>query len=195
VRFPLSELERHRKQKRMGNSLESNSMEAYMTARFDNQQEVLSISHPPPSTNIIYSNEGDTRPKMASGLNCNLDIGPILIVEDDLECLKLVSKMAICLGHQPTMALNGKDALDHLYRANFGLVITDYSMPIVDGCQLAYQIKEQHFGTRIIMMTGGWAGDVDDLVGAGVVDGLLLKPFSLHALKEKIEMVCQANNH
>ena len=62
----------------------------------------------------------------------------------------------------------------------------------IDGYQLADQIKEKHFGTKVIIMTGHSEGDVADLLdGSGIVDGLLVKPFNLKALKEKIEIAIQ----
>ena len=66
-------------------------------------------------------------------------------------------------------------------------MITDYDMPFMDGYQLADQIKEKHFGTRVIIMTGHCGQDVTDMLdGSGIVDGLLLKPFNLKTMKEKI---------
>jgi hypothetical protein len=40
-------------------------------------------------------------------------------------------------------------------------------------------------------MTGHCEREVTDLLdGSGIVDGVLLKPFSLEAMKEKIQLVC-----
>jgi len=127
----------------------------------------------------------------ADGLTLDSDASRILIVDDDPVVLKLVSKMAVRLGYQPTVAEDGVDALYHLTRTHFDLVLTDYDMPFIDGYQLADQIKEKHFGTKVIIMTGHCERDVEDLLdGSGIVDGLLLKPFSLETMKEKLERVC-----
>jgi CheY-like chemotaxis protein len=100
--------------------------------------------------------------------------------------------MATCLGYRPTLAEDGVDALYYLTKGHYDLVITDYDMPFIDGYQLADQIKEKHFGTKVIIMTGHSESDIADLLdGSGIVDGLLLKPFNLEALKEKIEMAIQ----
>jgi CheY-like chemotaxis protein len=126
------------------------------------------------------------------GLRLDSDASRILIVDDNPDILKLVSTMAVRLGYHPTTAEDGVDALYHLTRNRYDLVLTDYEMHFIDGYQLADQIKERHFGTKVIIMTGHCEKDVADLLGgSGIVDGLLLKPFSLEALKEKIEMAIQ----
>ena len=158
------------------------------------QNDSLPKSPIPFSANTICSNVAETSSVKAYGTTGNIGSRHILVVDDDIRLLELVSKMVSCIGDQPTMAFNGADALDHLSCANYDLVITDYEMPIIDGGQLADQIKKLYIGTRIIMMTGHLEGDVEDLLGARVVDGLLLKPFSLKTLQEKIKMVCQLHD-
>ncbi len=113
-------------------------------------------------------------------------------MDDDPVILKLVARMAVNLGYRPTIAEDGVDALYYLTKEHYDLVITDYDMPFIDGYQLADQIKEKHFGTRVIIMTGHCEKEIEDLLdGSGIVDGLLLKPFNLKSLKEKIEMAIQ----
>lgn len=128
----------------------------------------------------------------ADGLRLDSDASRILIVDDNSDILKLVSKMVARLGYHPIVAEDGADALSYLTKTHCDLVITDYDMPFIDGYQLADQIKERHFGTKVIIMTGHCERDVADLLdGSGIVDGLLLKPFNLKSLKEKIEMAIQ----
>ncbi len=112
----------------------------------------------------------------------------ILVVDDDPIVLELVAKMIKRLGHHPTAAEDAMDALFHLAEAHYHLVITDYKMPFMNGYQLAARIKAQHFGTRIIVMSGHCEEEVANwLNGSGSADGFLCKPFDLNSLKEKIE--------
>ena len=144
----------------------------------------------PASPAAFHPSLGDHPELSTDGLTLDSDASRILIVDDDPVVLKLVSKMAARLGYQPTVAEDGVDALYHLTRTHYDLVLTDYDMPFIDGYQLADQIKEKHFGTRVIVMTGTCEPDVLDMLdGSGIVDGLLLKPFNLKTLKEKIELV------
>jgi CheY-like chemotaxis protein len=137
---------------------------------------------------------GDPPLQPVGGLRFDSDASRILIVDDDPIVLKLVSKMAMSLGYHPTIAEDGVDALYQLTRTHYELVLTDYDMPFIDGYQLGDQIKEKHFGTRVIVMTGSCEPDVLDMLdGSGIVDGLLPKPFNLITLKEKIELVVHPN--
>ncbi len=133
---------------------------------------------------------GEDSPRLAAG-RVQSEASRILIVDDDPDLLKLVSKMAARVGYRTTMAENALDALDHLTRSHYGLVLTDYNMPFMDGYQLAGQIKRKHFGTKVIIMTG----NIQQYLGcrpddSGIVDSVLLKPFSLKKMQQTIELVC-----
>ena len=146
----------------------------------------------PPVAETLHTSIDDSCGQPADGVTLDSDASRILIVDDNRQVLKMVARMAASLGYHPTIAEDGVDALFHLTKVHFDLVITDYDMPIMDGYQLADQIKEKHFGTGVIIMTGHCEKEVEDLLdGSGIVDGLLLKPFDLKTMKEKIEMAIQ----
>ncbi len=162
-----------------------------MSAQTQRQPKALPGRRRPARATRIHRSKGAIRQTWPAG-SSPTSTGRILIVDDDGGVLKLVSRMAAHLGFRPTMAIDGVEALHRLARARFDLVITDYDMPFIDGYQLADQIKEQYFGTRVIIMTGHLEEDVGCLTdSAGVVDGLLFKPFSLADMKAKIETVCR----
>ena len=145
---------------------------------------------PVPGTSCPSLDEQPAQPR--DGMMLDSDASRILIVDDNPEVLRLVARMAATLGYHPTIAEDGVDALFYLNKVHFDLVIADYDMPFIDGYQLADRIKEKHFGTRVIIMTGHCEKEVEDLLdGSGIVDGLLLKPFNLKTMKEKIEMAIQ----
>ena len=117
-------------------------------------------SEPSPNGRLFVSPEtfhlslDDHSAQSPDGLRLDSDASRILIVDDNLDILKLVFRMAKCLGYHPTSAEDGVDALYYLARSHYDLVITDYDMPFMDGYQLADQIKEKHFGTRVIILSG-----------------------------------------
>ena len=162
-----------------------------MSTMIANRSEPSPDGRLPVSPETFHPSLDDHPAQSPDGLRLDSDASRILIVDDNPDILKLVSRMAQCLGYHPTTAEDGVDALYYLTRGHYDLVIADYDMPFIDGYQLADQIKEKHFGTKVIIMTGHCERDIADrLDGSGIVDGLLLKPFNLKTMKEKIEMVC-----
>jgi DNA-binding response OmpR family regulator len=114
----------------------------------------------------------------------------LLIVEDDPMILMLVSTMVSKLGYRPKTAADGMEALIHMGRSSFKLIITDFDMPLMNGLDLAGQIKKTLANTPVIIMTGGHDRDLlRNIERSGLVAGVLLKPFNLATLREKIEAV------
>jgi CheY-like chemotaxis protein len=76
----------------------------------------------------------------------------ILVVDDAMPILKVVSKMLTVMGHAVTTAENGRIGLNHMMQslANPGghtldLVLTDLQMPVMDGfeCVRKYRVAEE----------------------------------------------------
>lgn len=66
----------------------------------------------------------------------------ILIVDDSITTRTLEKNILESKNYQVTVAVNGKDAWDILQKSEFSLVITDVSMPIMDGFTLTEHIKK-----------------------------------------------------
>lgn len=83
-------------------------------------------------------------------------------------------------------ARDGKDALEKVMDLKPDILITDIRMPVMDGLELAEEIKEKNIDTKVIILSG-----YDDFqyaqksIGLNVVD-YLLKPFGA---EELIDMV------
>src|SRR5208337_5045254 len=102
-------------------------------------------------------------------------------------------------GMKPTLAEDGAEALRTLVQASeanqpFPLVLTDASMPEMDGFQLAEEIRKnpQLSGTTIIMLTSaGQRGDAARCRELGL-EGYLTKPVSQSELLDAILRVAGA---
>ncbi|GEM_PF-1089036 len=153
------------------------------------RSEPLSDTRSPVSPEILYPSTNGHPEQSKNGLRLASDTRRILIADDKLGTLKLLYRMAVCLGLYPTTAMNAVDALGFLKKTRYDLVITNPNMPSSDGDQLADKIKKEYTGTKVIILSGHGEGDMTDrLEGANVMDGLLLKPFNMKTLKEKIEL-------
>jgi len=143
-------------------------------------------------TGPLAPDDGSSRTQ--KGRTRNIEASRVLVVDDDPNILKLVAKMAVCLGYRTATCQEAMDALSWLSKANFNLVITDYDMPFMDGLELAAQIKKKYFNTRVILMSGHGPETIrENLGGSNGIDGLGFKPFNLQSLKESIAVACDRN--
>ncbi|MBC7225998.1 MAG: response regulator [Thermoflexales bacterium] len=115
--------------------------------------------------------------------------GKILIVEDDLESLKLIGLMLQSRGYQIVAAQNGPQALSKAVSESPDLILLDVMMPGMDGYEVARRLRadERTAAVPIIMLTA--RGQVTDKVAgfeAGA-DEYLVKPVHPAELVTRIE--------
>jgi two-component system OmpR family response regulator len=109
----------------------------------------------------------------------------ILIVDDNKQIRDIISKLLAYMGYEVVSASDGHEALRFFIHSPFKLVITDLSMPQLDGLSLASFIKDRAPHTVIILMTGNELETKQE----GSVDFVLTKPFSLEDLEHKVQML------
>ncbi|MBI2355319.1 MAG: response regulator [Deltaproteobacteria bacterium] len=102
----------------------------------------------------------------------------ILCVEDDPTSRLILSQIIATKfsAHKVHCAENGKGGLELFREFRPDIVLTDISMPILDGIRMAAEIRALNPVTRIIAMSGDseldcQSGDIETLF-----DGHLLKP-------------------
>lgn len=112
----------------------------------------------------------------------------ILVVDDYPANLLLLERQLHSLGHSVTLAENGEIALARWQAAHFDLVITDCSMPVMDGHQLTRRIRslEGERGLapcRILGVTANAQAEERARCLASGMDECLFKPIGLRTLK------------
>jgi GAF domain-containing protein/CheY-like chemotaxis protein len=112
----------------------------------------------------------------------------ILLVEDDETVRQVTKTMLIHLGYQVLTAVNGQAALK-LYQQlprHINLVLTDLTMPKMDGLTLAKALRTQKATVKIIVLTGyPLNGKIRELRAQGITDWLQ-KPVKLDQLAKVI---------
>jgi two-component system response regulator AtoC len=101
----------------------------------------------------------------------------ILVVEDEANMRKVLAAILRRDGYRVTAAVNGLEALDHLSRKTFQLVITDQKMPEMDGLALLARCVQHHPELPVILITAH--GTIETAVKAmkeGAYD-YITKPF------------------
>jgi CheY-like chemotaxis protein/two-component sensor histidine kinase len=114
----------------------------------------------------------------------------VLVAEDHPVNQKVIEQMLRKLGHAPTLAADGQEALEWLQRQKFDLLLLDVMMPRLDGLQVLSLWRHQESATAqrlpIVMVTAhAMTGDAQRFLEAGA-DGYLAKPLSMDRLAEEI---------
>jgi DNA-binding response OmpR family regulator len=118
----------------------------------------------------------------------------ILIVEDDLPTLNLVSKILSGQGYDTVLAENGEKALEILQCETFDLMISDLVMPRVNGIELLEKIYKSHAEIPVIILTGfNTIGSAIEAIKLGAFD-FMKKPFKLPELLLTVQRALEHNN-
>jgi len=112
----------------------------------------------------------------------------ILVVDDEAMLRKVVGRALTGAGCTVTYAADGEEALALLAKASPDLVISDVTMPHIDGFELLRRLRSQTTtkALPVILLTG--RGDTEDIVaGMGLgADDYLVKPFALRELLARV---------
>jgi len=120
-------------------------------------------------------------------------VARILVIDDDPDVRRSLSKILTRAGYEVVTAADGAAGIALQHNEPADVIITDIFMPGVDGLQTIRQLKKEGSAVRIIAVSGGdRTGTVDlkehaRLMGAFKV---LAKPFEMHdvlaAVKEAL---------
>jgi len=115
-----------------------------------------------------------------------VDFNRILVVDDDPLIRGSLYEMLRGRKYEVEMAADGSEAMDHLKRREFQLVITDWKMPQVDGLSLLSFIKSRFPDTNVVLITGfGNVSSAVEAIRQGAFD-YLTKPIQADELEDVI---------
>jgi len=113
----------------------------------------------------------------------------ILIVDDDLDTLRLVGLMLQRQGYQISAATNGQQGLDKAFEENPDLILLDVMMPDMDGYEVTRRLRQNPstVNTPILMFTAKTQLD-DKVTGFEVgVNDYLTKPTHPSELQARVK--------
>ncbi len=117
----------------------------------------------------------------------------ILLVDDDVGLLQLISMRLASAGYQVTTAESAEEALACLAASRPALVITDLRMAGMDGMQLFDEIHARTPTLPVIILTAhGTIPDAVDATRRGVF-GFLTKPFDSVQLLTQVEQALRTS--
>ena len=115
----------------------------------------------------------------------------ILVVDDQPSNLQSAHAVLASGDYEVVTARSGEEALEHVLREDFAVILLDVAMPRMDGFETASLIlgRERSRSTPIIFLTAS-AADMDHIFRGyelGAVD-YLRKPVDPHALRAKVKV-------
>ncbi len=122
-----------------------------------------------------------------------IDTGMKVLVVDDMSTMRRIVKNVLRqIGFSDIMeAENGQDALTKLKAGGFGLVVSDWNMPVMQGIELLRAVRaDAELKTLPFLMVTAEAQkeNLIEAVQAGV-SNYVVKPFTAEVLQGKLEKI------
>lgn len=119
----------------------------------------------------------------------NLKKLKFLFVEDEKDLLDIITETLLKLNVNFCRASNGEEGLKVLEEnSDIDVVVTDISMPIMNGLEMIKVIKNKYPDKHIVVMTAHTETKYIDEVKNLGVDDCLLKPFDFMKF---IDLICK----
>jgi DNA-binding response OmpR family regulator len=115
----------------------------------------------------------------------------ILVADDEPLIRNLVTLLMQREKHLVLCAADGKEGLElsRHYPGKIDLVITDMTMPRLNGTDLCAHLREERPGIKALVMTGA---DISEIVDRNIDLPYLPKPFDGRALVERVRVILAA---
>jgi DNA-binding response OmpR family regulator len=113
----------------------------------------------------------------------------ILVADDNAEVAQFISRSLTRDGHDVVTVPDGKQAIDHMAREVFDLLITDVVMPDVGGLDVLRSLRKTAPEARIVAMSGGGRGSAAQYLELAQSFGATVtieKPFSVAELNAAV---------
>ncbi|MBM4055873.1 MAG: EAL domain-containing protein [Planctomycetes bacterium] len=121
----------------------------------------------------------------------------ILIVEDSLTQIELLRHLFLNNGYDICVALNGVDALEKINKQSPSIIISDISMPEMDGYELCRSVKNNKLlhNLPVILLTN--LSDPEEVIKSIQVgaDCYMTKPFDDQLLLSKVDDLLSNNKN
>ena len=109
----------------------------------------------------------------------------ILLVDDNLDIIKLLTKVFSVKGHEVRTATNGKEGLELIKNEEWDTILLDIAMPELSGLEVIDDLEKNNLLKKRTIWIFSAASITDDeikeLVDRGVI-GIIRKPIKLKEL-------------
>lgn len=110
----------------------------------------------------------------------------LLIIEDDLEIVKLLEIHLTDLNYATSRATDGKLGYEMALENDYDLILLDLTLPSMNGTEICKRLRAEK-STPIIMLTAK-SEEIDRVLGLEIgADDYITKPFSIRELLARIK--------
>ncbi len=110
----------------------------------------------------------------------------ILLIDDEKTICNVLKKFLESKGHKVTASFKAKEGFKHFKKENFDVILSDITMPGMDGVELIREMKEKNKRSKIIAITGHIRKQKMDQAKKAGADKVLIKPFKNELLYRTI---------
>jgi DNA-binding response OmpR family regulator len=119
--------------------------------------------------------------------------GNLLVIDDDAELCKLVSRYLGAEGHSVETVQSSRLGIERALAGNYDLVILDVMLPEIDGFEALRRMRAKS-STPILMLTAR-GDDLDRILGLEMgADDYLPKPFNTRELSARVRAILRRSN-
>ena len=132
-----------------------------------------------PCISIEPTGSGDESP--TSGEDSTMGTGRILVVDDDEMVRSTTEALVASLGYEVDTASGGEEAIARSESVAYDLILTDLSMPGMNGLELIENLRKKGFQSAAAVFTG-YGEDAIATAAESGVDEVIRKPISRQEL-------------
>ncbi len=110
----------------------------------------------------------------------------ILLVDDERPICITLKKFLESKGHKVTTSLRAKEGLGLFKKNKFDIVLSDITIPDMDGIELIKKMKKEDEKSKIIVLTGHIARELQKKAKEAGANEVLIKPFKNQTLYQTI---------
>lgn len=114
----------------------------------------------------------------------------ILVLDDDLQVLRSVSRMLGSLGYTAVYQASSCEQALEIWRSNLDrikLFISDFVMPRKTGDLIAAEMRKDNPSLKVLFMSGNDPHSLDSVIALQSGVNYLQKPFSLSEIQHSVE--------
>lgn len=100
----------------------------------------------------------------------------VLAIDDDATNLCVLDFLARKLGHALSIANSGAEGLEMLSRDNYDVLLLDLRMPVMDGFEVAREVRQRGFKLPIVAVTADASEAARQMARSSGMDAFMTKP-------------------